>query len=73
MIRTVIDLPEPLHRRLDEEARLRGESMGDYVRGLLERQTDGAVRDELFDDALRFDHAPPDVAANVDAYLDDPS
>lgn len=72
MVRSVIDLPEDLHERIDALAKMRGISFGEYVRELVTQQVgNGKTGDPMLDDDYTFDGAPPDVSSHVDKYLDE--
>jgi plasmid stability protein len=44
----VRDIPDPLHRELKRRARNRGESLTDYVQGILEREVARPPAEEVF-------------------------
>ena len=44
----VRDIPDPLHRELKRRARSRGESLTDYVQGILEREVARPPAEEVF-------------------------
>jgi plasmid stability protein len=44
----VRDVPDPLHRELKRRAKARGESLTDYVQGILEREVARPPAEEVF-------------------------
>jgi plasmid stability protein len=44
----VRDVPDPLHRELKRRAKERGESLTDYVQGILEREVARPPAEEVF-------------------------
>jgi len=45
----VRDLPDPIHRELKRRARSQGETLTDYVQGILEREVARPPADEVFE------------------------
>lgn len=45
----VRDLPDPVHRELKRRARARGETLTDYVQGILEREVARPPAEEVFE------------------------
>lgn len=45
----VRDLPDPIHRELRRRAKARGETLTDYVQGILERAVARPPADEVFE------------------------
>jgi plasmid stability protein len=45
----VRDLPDPIHRELKRRAKTRGETLTDYVQGILERSVARPPAEEVFD------------------------
>ena len=44
----VRDVPDPLHRELKRRAKARGETLTDYVQGILEREITRPPAEEVF-------------------------
>lgn len=44
----VRDLPDPIHRELKRRAKARGETLTDYVQGILEREIARPPAEEVF-------------------------
>ena len=44
----VRDVPDPLHRELKRRAKARGETLTDYVQGILEREVTRPPAEEVF-------------------------
>jgi plasmid stability protein len=44
----VRDLPDPVHRELKRRAKARGETLTDYVQGILEREVARPPAEEVF-------------------------
>jgi hypothetical protein len=55
----VRDVPDRLHRELVRRARTRGQSLTDYVQGILEREVARPPAEEVFDRIHR--HPPVDL------------
>jgi hypothetical protein len=55
----VRDVPDPLHKELVRRARARGQTLTDYVQGILEREVARPPADEVFERIRR--HPPVDL------------
>ena len=55
----VRDIPDPLHKELVRRARARGQTLTDYVQGILEREVARPPADEVFERIHR--HPPVDL------------
>jgi len=55
----VRDIPEPLHRELKRRAEARGETLTDYVQGILERAVARPPAEEVFERIRSRDPVDP--------------
>jgi hypothetical protein len=55
----VRDVPDPLHKELVRRARARGQTLTDYVQGILEREVARPAAEEVFERIHR--HPPVDL------------
>ena len=55
----VRDIPDPLHKELVRRARARGQTLTDYVQGILEREVARPPVEEVFERIHR--HPPVDL------------
>jgi len=74
MKRTTIMLPHELKNKAEREARRSGVSLGEFIRASMQEKLDqqpkGRKRRFFPDDFTFTDNGPPDLAANLDKYLD---
>ena len=68
MTRIQLDIPEPLKRQAEDEARRRGMTLDAVIRAALQAML--TKPDPLFDDDYRYSGpAPRDLSSNLDKYL----